>query len=192
MRTIEPSRIAKGERVEWTRTFADAPASLYTIEYRFRGGGTGINVTATADGDAHVAAITASASATFGTTGKYRWQAWATEIADATNTFVVASGILIVDPGFAAGSTAAVDVRSTAKQILDAIDAAMLSAATSTQLEVEVSTPAGSRRIKNMSRKELIDSRQYYAKIVATENAAERTRNGGKFGTQVVVNVREK
>lgn len=191
MRTIEPSRIAKGERIAWTRTFTDAPASEYTVEYRFRGSGTGVNVTATADGDAHVAEITAAASATFGSTGKHRWQAWATEIGNAANTFIVASGILIVDAGFATGSTAAVDVRSTAKQILDAIDAAMLSAATSTQLEVEVTTPAGSRRIKNMSRKELIDSREYYAKIVARENAAERVRNGGKFGTQVVVNVRE-
>lgn len=192
MRTIEPSRLAKGERIEWTRSFADAPASLYTLQYRFRiNGAVGINVTATADGDAHLAEITAAASLTFGTTGKYRWQAWATENADATNTFVVASGILVVEPGFVS-STAAVELRSTAKQILDALDAALLGTATATHLEYEISTPAGTRKVKNLTRDELIKQREYWAKIVGNENAAERVRNGGRFGKQVVINVRER
>lgn len=192
MRTTEPTQIIKGERLEWTKTLTDYPASAWSLEYRFRGAGTGIDVNATADGDAFLCVITKTASAGFGTAGKYRWQAWITETADSNNTFVVGEGIVNVRAGFDTSSQAAVDLRSTAKQILDAIDATLLNTATSDQLEYEIETPAGRRKVKKMSRNELLDLRKVYAGIVARENAAERVRNGGKFAQTVYVNVRER
>lgn len=192
MRQTEPTRIAVGERIEWTRTFDGYSADLYDLQYRFRGEhGPGINVNGTADGAAFIAEITAAQSATL-CTGQYHWQAWITEAADATNTFKAAEGVIAVDPGFSVTPEDTIDVRSTAKKILDALDAMMLGRASSDQLEYEIETPAGRRRIKRMTRRELLEMRSYYAGIVSRENASARVRNGGRFGTQVVVNVRER
>jgi hypothetical protein len=179
-RTLEPTVIVKGERITWTRTFCDYSAAEYTLQYRFRGAATGVNVTATADGADFDVDLTAVLSATFGGTGVYKWQAWLTEIAASTNTFVVAEGRVRVDAGFVSATTA-VEVRTIAKQTLDAITAAMLGRASSTQLEWEITTPAGSRRIKSMSAKELTDMQSYYTRIVAREDADERVRLTGRY-----------
>lgn len=184
-RTTEPREIIKGERIEWTRDLADYPASLWTLKYRFRNTGTGVNVTCTADGDTHVAVMEASASDDFTVLGKVEWQAWIEEIADATNTFVVDQGEAVIKAGFV-DSTAAVDTRSTAKKIVDAIDAAMLVSAGSDVIEYEIETPAGRRRVKK-SRDAAMAERKYYAAIVSRENHAARVRNGGPFAKPVRV-----
>ena len=185
VRTTEPREIIKGERIEWTRSFGDYPASEWTLEYRFRNTGTGVNVTCTADGDTHVAELTAAASAGFTVLGKVQWQAWIEEIADATNTFVVDEGEATIKAGFP-DATDAVDTRSTAKKIVDAIDAALLLAAGSDVVEYEIQTPAGSRRVKK-SRDGAMAERKFYAAIVSRENHAERMRNGGPFAKPVRV-----
>ncbi|HKX83516.1 MAG TPA: hypothetical protein VJL58_04785 [Pyrinomonadaceae bacterium] len=189
-RTTEPTRIAQGERIEWTKSYSGFSAQEYDLQYRIRGNGPGRDIDATADDTGFVAEITAAQSALF-SIGRYQWQAWLTEQADAANTFQVGEGRLDVVRGFVADETGDIDMRSTAKQILDALDAAILGTATSTQLEYEISTPAGSRRVKRMTYSELKEARKIYAGIVSRENAAERVRNGGRFGTQVLVNVRE-
>ena len=191
-RTTEPTRVTQGEQIDWTRRFCDYPATEWTLEYRFRSAaGTGLDVEATADGSDHNVVIAADQSDNFTVTGRHRWQAWVTEIADATNTFVVGEGVVDVRAGFVSGTATAVDERSTAKKIVDALEAALLNSASREQLEYEISTPAGTRRVKFMSRKEQTDLLQYYKGIVARELAAERVRNGGRFGKSVLVNVRE-
>lgn len=185
-----PQRIAQGERSEWTQSFAGYSSDDYTLEYRFRGPGTGINVDATAgDGGEFEAEITAAASATL-TVGEYGWQAWLTETADATNTFPIAEGICYVDRGFATGTTTAVDLRTAAQVALDAIDAALANAASSDQMEYEIETPAGRRRIKRMAREELVSLRRHYAGIVANERLAVRVRAGKPFARAVKVRMR--
>ncbi len=190
MRETEPTTIIKGERIEWTRSYCDFSAEDYTLEYRFRGAGAGIDVNATADGTAFNAVITKTASAGFGAAGKYRWQAWLTEIADANNTFVVGEGVVTVKAGFDTASQAAVELRTPEKIALDAINAALANAATSDQMEYEISTPTGSRRIKRISRTELITLQKHYAAIVSRQNLQERLANGGRFGKQVKVSMR--
>ncbi|HNU06434.1 MAG TPA: hypothetical protein PKO33_01630 [Pyrinomonadaceae bacterium] len=185
-RSTEPREIRVGERIAWTRTFSEYPATEYGLEYRFRGNGTGINVTGAADGDAFDCEITAAQSATLLAGETYEWQAWLTETADATNTWIAASGTIDVKAGFSSGITTAVDLRSDAKIILDAINATILNKATSDQLEYEIATPAGSRKLKRMGLKELTDARKIFAEIVARERAAERVKRGGKFGRTVL------
>jgi hypothetical protein len=184
MRMTEPSAIVKGERIEWTKTYTDFSAEDYDLQYRFRGNGPGVNVDAITDGTDFVAEVTAAQSTTL-TAGKYRWQAWLTEIGNTTNTFIVGEGVVTVKTGFTEASTAAIDMRTPEKIALDAINAALANAATSDQLEYEVTTPAGSRRIKRMSRSELIELQKHYAAIVSRQNLAERLKNGGKFGKPV-------
>lgn len=184
MRETEPTTITQGERIEWTRSFADYSAEDYTLEYRFRGPGNGFNVTATADGAAFVAVVTTANSLTCAV-AKYSWQAWLTEIADEDNVFMAASGETTVKRGFATAKTGQLDLRSAAKIALDAIDAVLANAATSDQLEYEISTPAGSRRIRRMSRVELLTLRKHFVGIVARENAMQRVKNGGPFNKTV-------
>jgi hypothetical protein len=185
MRTTEPTTIVKGERIEWTKSFCDFSAEEYTLEYRYRGPGGGINVTATADGRDFSVVIAKTLSDDFTSTGKHRWQAWLTEIADATNTFVVEEGTVDIKVGFDSSSLAAVDLRTPEKIALDAINAALANAATSDQLEYEITTPVGSRKIKRMARSELIELQKHYAAIVSRQNTAERLKNGGKFGKPI-------
>lgn len=190
MRETEPTVFTQGEALEWTKEFCDYPATLWTLQYRFRGVGTGFNADATADGDDYLVSVPTTDTAAMGV-GKYQWQAWVTELADSTNKIMIAEGVATVRRGFSSTDTGTVDLRTQAKQILDAIDATLLNAASNDQISYEISTPAGTRKISKMSRVELIDARKYYAGIVARENSAERVRNGGTFGKTVVINVRE-
>lgn len=190
-RYIEPTAITQGERVEWTRSFDGYSAADYTLEYRFRGmlgTGTGFNVTGTANGTAFDAAITAVQSAAASVT-KYGWQAWLTEIGNTANTFIVASGMTDVLRGYTTDPTTAVDTRSAAKIALDNINAAISGQADENVLEYEISTPTGTRKIKRMPMADLLAAQKQFAKIVAGEAARERLRQGGRFGTQVKVNL---
>lgn len=190
-RKVEPTTVTQGEQVAWTREYCDFPASLWSLEYRIRwvgsGSGDGVDITATADGDSYDAVITAAESTALGNLGNgWKWQAWATETANPTNKVCVNQGYFKLEKGFVHGTVTATDQRSNAKITLDALDAAIAGGASSTQLEWEITTPAGSRRIKQMSVKELTDMRSYYARLVSNENAAERMRTGkGGFGTTV-------
>lgn len=189
-RTHPPTQLARGEQIGWTKSYADYPATLYTLDYRFRGQTVGIDVTATADGDQFNTLITPTLSGKFGAAGIFKWQAWLTEIANPTNTFVIEEGRSKVTAGYAVGSTAAVDERSIAKITLDALDAAIQGRASSVQLEYEISTPAGSRRVKHLAMSDLTAMRSYYARLVAAELAAERAREGKGFGMPVKVRFR--
>lgn len=189
MREREPREIQRGETVRWRRHFVGYPPSEFTLRYLIRGPGIGIDVPATGDGDAFVAEITSEQSGSL-TEGSYQWQAWLNEISDPTKRYVAARGEIIVRPGFVESDTTAVDTRSTAKKIVDALEAALLNSASREQLEYEISTPAGARKIRFMTRTEQTTFLRYYREIVGRERAAERVRNGGTFGTTVKLRVR--
>lgn len=180
-RTAEPTLLRQGERIGWTKTFADYGADEYSLEYRFAGPGDRFEVTATANGTSFDALLTVAAGQVI---GKYVWQAWLTETATPTNKFVAASGFLKIETGFADGGTGVVETRSTAQQIVDAIDAAILASGASAVIEYEITGPTGSRKVKE-SKSEAMKQRTYYAGIVARENARQRARETGKFGRRV-------
>jgi hypothetical protein len=192
MRETEPTVITQGEALEWQRSFCGFPSDEYTLQYRFRGPGTGFNADADAQTDGSFLTTVPTTSTADLATGKYQWQAWLTEIADSTNKQMIAEGVVTVKRGFASTDTGTIDLRTPAKIALDSIDAAMSAFATSDVQSYEITTPAGTRKITRSQRKDLLDLRKYYALIVARENAAERVRNGGKFGKSIVINVREK
>lgn len=188
-RITEPTQFTQGERLAWTKTLADYPASEWTLKYYFRtAAGPGFNVTATASGDDHLAEVAASVTSGVGT-GRIDWQAWVTEIADTDNVQQIESGYATVKLGFDPAKTAKVDLRTPAKIALDSIDAAMEAFATSDIQEYEISTPSGSRRVKRSARADLLSLRKYYGGRVALEEAAERARTTGKFGRSVNVRV---
>lgn len=184
-----PSPVTQGERVEWTTTLCNYSAEEYDLQYRFRGPGVGLNVDATADGSAFDVVMTLTAPA-FNVPGEYHWQAWLTEIADTTNTFIAQQGKIEIKRGFVDGQNVSIDLRSPARIALDSIDAAMDAFATGDVQEYEISTPAGSRRVKRSARKDLMDLRKHYAMIVSMENTRDRLRNGGKLMKNIGIVVR--
>lgn len=183
-----PSLVKQGEREEWTWTLCDYPADEYDLQFRFRGPSTGFNVNGTADGTAfdmeHIFAESLTA-------GKWIWQAWVTEIADATNTFVVKSGSMTVEAGFTAAGTGIVETRTPAEIMLATIDAALLAFSTSDVIEYEIQTPAGSRKVKRSDKNNLLSMRKYYATIVSVERTKKRIQNGGPLMKSVGIVVRE-
>jgi hypothetical protein len=189
-----PSPLRQGERAEFdTWTLCDYPSDEYDLQLRFRGPGSGFNVDATADpdSDGYELEITAAQTATM-SIGQYLWQAWVTEIADTDNTFVVQNGTVTVERGFTEASTGTIDLRSDAKIALDTIDAALLAFSGGDVLEYEITTPAGSRRVKRSDKTQLFQLRKHYAMIVSMERTRDRLRNGGRLMKSVPINVSER
>ena len=188
----EPLELTQGESVAWERDIRDYPATEWTASYRLRGilgVGAGLNVTCTADGPKFVASVTAAESAGLAVT-TYEWQLWVTRISDANDVRQIERGTVKVNKGFTAGSLSSVDVRSTAQQILDAIDAVMSGKATADQLEYTIETQVGKRQLKRLPMTELIAARTYYANVVAREQQAERLRARGTFFKNLYVRMR--
>jgi hypothetical protein len=182
IRTTEPNTITTREEVHWKKTYTNYPASLWQLNYYFRGPGVGFNAAwateVTADGDDFDIVVPASKTDDVTVAGIYTWQAWLTEIADTTNKIKIGEGRTEIKIGFDPASTVSVETRSAAKIMLDTIDAALLAFATSDILEYEITTPAGGRRIKRSDKSQLISDRKYWAGIVTNELARERSRNG--------------
>ncbi|MBK8468098.1 MAG: hypothetical protein IPL32_19975 [Chloracidobacterium sp.] len=180
-RTIEPTVITTREEVQWTKSYDDYPATLWQLNYYFRGPGVGFNAAwgteVVADGSAFDITVPATKTVLMTVAGWYTWQAWLTEIADSTNKIRIGQGRTRVILGFDPTSTATIETRSTAKQIIDSIDAGMLTSDGKT-VEYQVSTPSGSKKVVRASREETMKTRDKYAAIYANELAAERSRNG--------------
>lgn len=161
--TTEPTRLTQGERVQWTREFCDYSSTLYTAKWVFRGPGTGFTVNGTVDGTHFDAELTAAQTAAMAV-GKWQWWAYVTEIANAANVISCGSGYVQVYQGAPVG-TGAIETRTPAEIQLAAIDAELASIGSIT--EYELSTPAGSRRVKK--RTDLLNDRKYWANIVYRE-----------------------
>lgn len=187
-----PSTVTQGERVEWSKSFSGYPSAEWDLEYRFRGPGEGLIIDAdAADDDIGYEMEMYAVAPAFDVVGTYHWQAWLTEIADTDNTFIIENGTIEVLQGFDSVTTDDIDLRSAAKIALDTIDAAMLAFATSDVMEYEISTPAGSRRVKRSDKAQLTTLRKQYAMIVSMERTRDRIRNGGSVMRSVPISMRE-
>lgn len=182
VRIIEPTQITTYEEVVWTKTYADYPASLWQLNYYFRGPGVGFNAEwgteIVADGDDFVITVPSAKTDNIDTAGFYKWQAWLTEAADSTNKKLIGEGRTRVVLRFKTDNQGAIEMRSANEIILDAIKAAISGQATEKVLEYEITTPAGSRKVKRMSMKELLEAQTYYTKLVSAEWLRERGKSG--------------
>lgn len=183
VRTTEPTTITTREEIHWTKSYPNYSATLWQLNYYFRSNlGVGFDAVwateVTADGDGFDIVVAASKTDDMTVAGDYVWQAWLTEIADSTNKFKIGEGRVKVALGFNPASPAAVETRTKAKIMLDAIDAALLAFAGSDVLEYEIETPAGRRRVKRSDKTSLISERKYWAGIVTNEIAREGAKNG--------------
>ena len=164
---IEPTRIAKGDTVKWTRTLPDYPADdSWVLSYEFVNTTTRFAATGSASGSDHLVTLAAGTTSGY-TAGTYDWRARVTK---ASEVYTVGTGRVTVDASFGA----AVDARSQARRTLEAIEAVLEGRADSSVQEYEI---AG-RRMKHITIPDLLVLRDRYRADVAREDAARRTAAG--------------
>lgn len=184
MRKTEPKSFLQGETLEWTREFADFPASEgWTLNYYFRGQGKGFDAAGVADGDSFVITVPSATTAAMSVTD-YSWQA----IAEKDNKkFLADSGFAEVKKGFAAtAADDSLDVRSENEKTLAAIRAMIGGKASLDQMEYTI----GNRQLKRIPIPDLIMLEKRYELKVKNEREAARLKKGGRIFKQVLVRLR--
>ena len=171
-----PSALRAGDTWAWRRDdIADYPPSEWTLVYALRNADNFLDLAATADSGGYLIeaapAVTATAIA-----GDYSW--FASVIQETAGTVTARHGI---DAGFVkilpdAHAAAVYDARSLPRKILDAIDAALLSRATSDQIDL-ISTKFSDRALVR-DRSSLLELR---AKMLIEVKRIEGT--GGRVST---------
>lgn len=179
--TNEPSAVRAGDTWQWTRSFSDYPATLWTLKYRFKHAtSAGFEVVATASGTDHSVTVTAAVSAALAA-GLYTWIAWVEDIATGLVKHTLDTGSLTLDPDYRSGTAAAVlDDRSHARKMLEAIEAWL----ESRDLAVAEYQIAG-RMMKYIPIAELIKLRSRYRLEVQTETNAELLAKGEGIGRKI-------
>lgn len=168
--TTEPTTLRAGDTWAWRREdLADYPASAWTLTYHFRSATAFFDVTAVADGDDFAVSVAAATTVTRAP-GRYAWTAFVTA---GTERYQVDSGEIEVLPDVA--QAAPHDGRSFARQMLDAIEAALLNRASTDQLDLVNATLAD--RSLQRDKSGLITLRgQFKAELVAEDNDARRAK----------------
>lgn len=165
--TTEPASLRAGDTWEWRREdLGDYPAPTWVLSYHFRSAASYFDVTATADGAAHAVSV---AMAT--TSGRIAgWYDWTALVTDGTSRYEIGRGRAEVLPNIA--TAAAVDGRTFARRMLDAIEAAMENRADADQLDM-VTAQLESRSITR-DKSGLMLLRDRFRAEVATEDRARR------------------
>ena len=168
--TIEPAELRVGDTWAWRREdLSDYPASAWTLTYAFRNASAYFDVVATADGDAFAVSV-AKATTAGKTAGRYDWTAF---VADGTDRVEVPRGIVVLLPDM--GTAAARDGRTWAAQMLDYVEAALLSKASTDQLDL-VQAQLAERNLRFDIPGLLALRGKLRAEVRAEENAARLAR----------------
>lgn len=176
--TVEPTRLTAGDTAKWKISLADFPAGDgWSLQYVFVGKAGKQEATSSADGAEHLLSIAASATANWAP-GEYRWHAYATQ---ADERYKVREGALTVEANLAA--TAALDARTHARKVLDAIEAVLEKRATQAHMEYEIE----GRRLRFIPVPELLTLRSRYRGYVRAEEDAARLAKGLPSRNQVRV-----
>jgi hypothetical protein len=169
----EPLKLTAGDRVQWKVNLESFPVSEdWTITYHLRANVPGgiFNIEADDSGSDYEIDIDADETATW-PAGKYYWEAYASKSGDRKK---VGSGVIEVLPNFSTIETPH-DGRTTARMILDSIDAVMKNRATHDQQRYVMQ--ACGRSVDKVPIADLLKFRDYWlTQVLAEESAA----NGGK------------
>lgn len=175
--TNEPAVLRAGDTWKWTRSLADWPASAWTLKYRAKNAAGGFEITATASGDDFSVAVAAATTAAYAA-GDYSWIAW---VEAGAEKFTVDSGTWTVQAEYRTGlATVALDDRSHARKVLDAIEAFI----EGNDLQA-AAVVIGERQIRNIPIPELLKLRQRYLQEVAVEDQKAAIARGEGIGRRI-------
>lgn len=178
MSATEPTSIRAGDSVSWTKSLDAYPASAgWSLHYRImpRTGGSAHDFAASAEGDDYAVSLSVSATSSW-SAGDYTLVGYVERGADAAlERTTVHTSTLSVLPDLT--QVTSVDARSSAQQIVEAIDA-WLSGKAGWAGEKAV----GDRSIKDHPLPDLIRLRDYYAAQVRAEQASQNLVAGIGIG----------
>lgn len=171
---VEPEEIIVGDRVQWTKTFLDYPATGegWTLTYYLRANlpGGQINIAASADGDDYDIDVAPSTTADW-TPGVYVWESY---VSKSGSRYKVGQGRIKLLPDFSAIELPH-DGRTHARRTLEAIEAVIEGRATS-DIQRYVMQAVG-RSVDKLPIEDLLKFRDYYLAEVTKE---EMKANGGR------------
>jgi hypothetical protein len=170
----EPAAFIAGDFVTWKRTDlgTDYPPASYALSYKARlegAGSTVISITASESGSTYLVELASSTTAAY-TAGTYHWQAYITRASDSAR-ITIDEGTFTVE---ANRSTATTDPRSSAKIILDSIEAVIANRATQDQMAYTIQ----GRSLSRTPIADLLLLRDRYKAEYQRELDAERLANG--------------
>ena len=178
--TIEPSQIQAGDTLTWTKSLDDYPADdSWVLSYRLINASNKFDITTSASGSDHLVSVLASATTSY-TPGNYNLLSWVTKGAE---RYSLPSRKVEVLPNLAAWN-GGYDSRTTAKQVLDLLDAAMVAhGANAWVQEYEISN----RKMKFKSASEFLSYRSKIQNEVNREVNADRLKAGLKLKNKISV-----
>lgn len=169
--TQEPTTIQAGDTLTWQKSYSDYPANdSWVLHYRIINSAGKFDISSSASGADHLVAATATATATY-TAGIYTLLGWVTK---ASERYSVYSGKVEVLPDLAAQASG-YDNRTTAKKVLDLLDAAMIASGSNAWTQ---SYTIDGRSMTFRSHGDFIAYRSKIKQEVAREENADRMRNG--------------
>lgn len=177
--TNEPAELRAGVTWEWDRTdLADYPAATWTLKYWFKrmGGTDKFSITASTDGTGFAVSVAAATTLSY-VADDYTWVAVVTSGSEVRE---VDHGTMKILPRYDVDT--ALDDRTHAKKVLEAIEAVLESRASKDQEEYTI----GTRSLKRTPLKDLVALRDKYKALVFAEQLAENARNGKEGGKLVV------
>lgn len=161
-----PAQARAGDTWSWRVSLPDYPAPTWVLSYILYSPTAKLTLTATADGSAHLITVLPATSEDY-VAGRYDWIA---SVASVDERYQVDAGAIDILPDLAAITSGGYDGRSPARQILDAIDAALANRASGDQVDL-IRTQLG-ERMTQRDPVALLKWRQHYAAIVAAEDRA--------------------
>lgn len=178
--TSEPAELRAGDTWKWTKTVAGYPASApWTLKYRFKNAAGGFEIVASASGDNYSVSVTAATTAGYAA-GEYSWMAWVE--GGSSEKYSVDAGVCMVLPDYrAAAATVALDDRTHARTVLDAIEAVIEKRATQDQERYMI---AG-RELWRTPIPTLLKLRQHYLAEVKGQEQIEKIKNGTAVGGRI-------
>jgi len=167
-------KLVAGDRWKWTFTSADFPATGWKLTYFFRGASK-LDVVSVASGADHqLNALPADTGAL--EPGSYAWQAVVENLADATERYELARGMVEILPNISkAGPGSGLDFRSQNRRTLDNIRKVIEGTATREERQYQI----GGRSLEVRSIKELTELEGIYAARVRAEEIEAGTIGGG-------------
>ena len=167
----EPTTIQAGDTLIWQKSFTDYQANDgWVLHYRIINSAGKFDITSSASGAYHLVTATAATTATY-TAGIYTLLGWVTKT---TSRYSVYSGKVEVLPDLAA-QVAGYDTRTTAKKVLDLLDAAMIASGSNAWTQ---SYTIEGRTISFRSPGDFIAYRSKVKQEVAREENADRMKSG--------------
>jgi len=169
---IQPfgEKLLAGDRWKWTLSLADYPADAWKLTYAFRGASS-LTIVSTASGIDHLLSASPTATGALDP-GNYAWQAVVEKLADATEHYELARGMVQILPDISKAQAGdPTEFRSENQQVLDKVRATIKGTASREEKQYQI----GGRSLEVRSVAELLDLETVYAGRVKAEQIAAGT-----------------